>query len=130
MIMDGAYKYIYCETDPPLLFDRANDPHEKHNLAGQKATAEIEARLAAYVADNWDMTALKQKVIASQVQRRVVDRAHNIGLRPSWDYDPAQPSGQQYFRPSEANPSASNYNTKFEVRARSDSECPNTRKFP
>lgn len=130
MVMDGAYKYIYCETDPPLLFDRKNDPHEQHNLAGQEATAEIEARLAAYVAENWDMMALKKKVIASQVQRRVVDRAHNIGRKPTWDYDPAQPAREQYFRPSDANPSASNYNAKFEVRTRSDSERPNTRKFP
>lgn len=27
-IIRGSIKYIHCETDPPLMFDRANDPHE------------------------------------------------------------------------------------------------------
>ena len=27
-IIDGSHKYVYCEEDPPLLFDRATDPQE------------------------------------------------------------------------------------------------------
>ena len=138
MVMEGAFKYIHCKTDPPQLYDRATDPHEQHNLAGQDATAEIEDRLAAYVAENWDLKALKQKVIDSQVQRRVVDRAHAMGLTPAWDYDPATPKtipgatpgSQRYFRALVANPSASNYNDDFDVRARADAERPNIRNFP
>lgn len=130
MVMDGPYKYIHCETDPPQLYDRSNDPHEKNNLSGEPELAEIENRLAAYISDNWDLTALKQKVIASQIARRVVDRAHALGKTPDWNYNPAVPGREQYFRASPANPSASNYNDDFDLRLRPDSGRPNIRDYP
>ena len=51
-------------------------------------------------------------------------------MAPIWDYDAGTPGHRQYFRPGPANPSASNYNSKFEVRARPDSEAPNKRDYP
>ncbi len=32
-LRDGRYKLSLCETDPPMLFDLAADPHEAPNLA-------------------------------------------------------------------------------------------------
>ena len=32
MIRRGAHKYIHCDTDPPLLYNLADDPEEEVNL--------------------------------------------------------------------------------------------------
>jgi len=130
MVMDGPYKYIHCETDPPQLYDRSQDRFEKNNIAGQLNTAEVEVHLASHIAENWDLKKLKQKVIASQIERRVVDRAHALGKTPDWNYDPGVPGRDQYFRATSANPSASNYNDDFDLRLRPDSGKPNVRNYP
>lgn len=130
MVMDGPFKYIYCETDPPQLYDRSVDPNEKMNITGHEDLTEIETRLATYIAENWDLEELKQTVVESQRQRRIVDQAHTIGRTPTWDYDPAIPGRHKYFRPCDTNPSASNYNRNFDIRSRPDSETPNVRDYP
>jgi len=130
MIMKGRMKYIHCDDDPPMLFDRAADPLEERNLAGDPKYAQVQKEFADFVAARWDLPALKQTVLESQGRRRLVDRAHAAGLTPSWDFDTDKPGRDQYFRPSAANPSASNYNDAFQVRARPDSEAPNLRDFP
>ena len=100
------------------------------NLAGRADVAEVETRLAAVVAANWDLEELKQSVMENQRRRRMVDQAHAVGWTPSWDYDTTTPGKDQYFRPCEANPSASYYNSNFKVRLRPNSETPNLREFP
>jgi len=130
MVMEGRIKFIHCDDDPPLLFDRAGDPLEERNLVGDPAYRDVENRMADFVAANWDLPALKQRVLASQGLRRLVDRAHGEGAAPSWDFDTDRPGREQYFRPSPENPSASNYNAAFQVRARPDSEAPNVRDYP
>jgi len=130
MVMDGRFKYIHCDTDPPQLYDRGHDPNERENLTGRADMAEVEAGLAAHIEQNWDLTELKRRVIESQRRRRIVDRAHALGRTPTWDHEPDSPGHYRYFRPCAANPSASNYNSAFEVRLRPDSEAPNRRDFP
>lgn len=129
-VIQDNYKYIQCETDPPLLFDRAADPMETNNLAGTVDAAEIEGGLAAMVSRQWDLAAFKTKILESQCRRRIVERAHSVGIQPSWDYDILVPGREQYFRACGANPSASNYSSTFDVRLRPDSEVPNKRSFP
>jgi len=130
MVMEGRYKFIHCDDDPPLLFDRAVDWKETENLAGRADVAEVQTRLAAIIEKNWDLAELKSRVLESQAGRRLVDRSHSIGRAPSWDYAPQGPGQRRYFRPCPENPSASNYNSAFEVRARPDSEEPNERSYP
>lgn len=129
-VKDGPYKYIHCETDSPLLFDLEKDPREVTNLAGSKDYQEIAVRLSRTVRHRWDLAGLKEKILTSQVRRRTVEAAHANGISPSWDYDLIEPGRRQYFRPSAANPSASNYNAQFEIRLRPDSERANSRNFP
>lgn len=129
-VLSGRYKYIHCETDPPQLYDRSTDVNEMNNLAGDPAVADVEVRLASIVASNWDMDELKRRVRMSQLRRRIVDQAHGIGQTPSWDYDQALPGAAQYFRACKANPSASNYNSHFEVRALPNDERANKRIYP
>ncbi len=129
-VIDGRYKYIHCETDPPLLFDLIDDPSEMHNLAGAAGMEEVETRLADRVRQRWDLAALKPAIMDSQRRRRTVEAAHAKGMTPNWDYDLVARGRDQYFRPGAENPSASNYNRDFKVRLRPNSERPNRRDFP
>lgn len=130
LVIEDRYKYIYCETDPAQLYDLEQDPNETNNLSGRPEVVELEARLAKLIGDNWDMDELTQRVLANQAARRIVDQANAIGQAPSWDYDASIPGKDQYFRPHATNLSSSNYNSKFEVRMRPDSEKPNIKTFP
>lgn len=125
MVVRDGFKYITCAGDPPLLFDRATDPHETRNLAGEAEVAAIEMELARLVEANWDLQRLRDEVLESQRRRRLIDQAHACGLSPHWDYDVPAAGATQYFRPVVANPSASNYNDDFEVRSRPDSQRAN-----
>ncbi|MDD9876845.1 MAG: sulfatase-like hydrolase/transferase, partial [Magnetovibrio sp.] len=129
-VIEGGHKFIHCPGDPPLLFERARDPLETANLAGRPEVAEVEARLAGFVAENWDFDALRETVLESQRRRRLIDRAHAVGATPSWDFDTDVPGRDQFFRACPENPSASNYNSDFQVRARPDAETPNVRVHP
>ena len=129
-VMEGRYKYIHCTGDPPLLFDRSTDPGETENLAGRADIAETEARQAAIIENGWDLADLKRRVVESQNRRRLVDAAHAEGLAPNWDYGTDTIDAARFFRPCAANPSASNYNAQFEVRAQPDGEAPNLRDHP
>ncbi len=129
-VIEGSHKYIHCDTDPPLLFDFAADPMEARNLAGTPAAAQIEDRLSAIVREKWDFAAITEQVLESQCHRRLVERAHSVGVQPSWDYDIVIPGRHQYFRASPENLGASNYNSAFDVRLRPDAETPNKRVYP
>ncbi len=129
-VIDDNYKYVHCETDPPMLFDLAMDPLETRNLASTAEVADVESRMAATVEANWDLGALKTSILESQCRRRLVEQAHSAGIQPSWDYDIVVPGRGQYFRACAENPSASNYNSNFDVRLRPMSEVPTKRSFP
>ncbi|MFD9898353.1 alkaline phosphatase family protein [Mesorhizobium sp. NPDC059025] len=45
MITDGRYKLIHGEGVPPMLFDRANDPHELSDLGRKTEFADVVATL-------------------------------------------------------------------------------------
>lgn len=49
MIRRGRYKYIHCDTDPPLLYDLAADPLERRNLASDPDQTDRAAAFAAEV---------------------------------------------------------------------------------
>jgi choline-sulfatase len=129
-VTKGAYKYIHCDTDPPLLFNLQDDPLEITNLAGSKEHQEIETELSNTVQQTWDFETLKAEIPVSQSRRRIVEAAHAEGIQPNWDYDIIAAGRDQYFRPNAENPSASNYNSKFEIRLRPDSERPNRSEHP
>jgi len=98
MIRRGAYKFIYSEQDPCLLFDLDNDPDELENLAD---STEHQALFAAFLAEaraKWDIPAIHQQALASQRRRRLVTEALCIGQLKSWDHQPLVDASQQYMR--------------------------------
>ena len=129
-VIDGPFKYIHSDGDPPLLFDRRSDPDETVNLAGQPEYEAVRSALDAHLHANWDLQALREEVLESQRRRHLIDRAHARGVVPTWDYVVPSDDNRRYFRPGPANPSASNYNDGFEIRMRPDGGRPVYRDFP
>jgi choline-sulfatase len=86
MVRHGSYKLIRCPGDPDLLYDLADDPHERENLADRPAgRAELDA--LGQIADaRWNLPALRHEVLASQQRRRLVARALATGIITRWDH--------------------------------------------
>jgi choline-sulfatase len=97
MIRAGAFKYIHCESDPPLLFNLDSDPHETRNLAPDSLDADP-ARFRALVAETWDLAAFNADVLASQARRRLVYAALRNGAYFPWDFQPLQKASERYMR--------------------------------
>ena len=54
MVRRERWKYIHCESDPPLLYDLEADPDERTNLAGRDEVKEVESGLREEVFRQWD----------------------------------------------------------------------------
>jgi choline-sulfatase len=98
MVRKGWYKYIYCEVDPPQLYDLENDPAELDNIAAKPENAEIAQQLKDIVLEHHGPEALRRDVLASQKRRRLVFAASMQGKRTPWDYSPTRDSSEQYMR--------------------------------
>jgi choline-sulfatase len=99
MLRSGSTKFIHSPVDPDQLYDLAEDPDERHNLAagsGREAAAALRAR----VERTWSLPALHAQVLASQRRRLLVDAALRLGRQTSWDYQPPSDASQQYVRNS------------------------------
>lgn len=98
MIRQGSYKYIYCDEDPEQLYNLENDPNEMHNLAGQAEYEDLRQSFHTQVTQKWDTRALREQVVASQRQRRLVDRAVRKGSFTSWDFQPFEDASEKFMR--------------------------------
>ena len=100
MIRRDNYKYIYTHGPPPLLYDLDRDPLEIDNLAGRPETAEIEARLAAEIMQDYDPEAVNEACIQSQKERLFIQKATD-GI-PSWAYIARAGDDARYVRNASA----------------------------
>ena len=91
MLRRGRHKYIWCAGDPEQLYDLHADPYELRNLAPDEP--ERCAELYADVRRRWDLGALREEVLHSQAERRLVARALNAGARTDWTYVPPADAG-------------------------------------
>ncbi len=98
MIRRGRYKYIHCDSDPPLLYDLENDPAERINLAIDPEHADLAATFAADVRRRWDSRAIREQVLVSQRTRRLINLAMQTGELHSWDYSPLRDPANEYVR--------------------------------
>ena len=97
-MVEGRWKYIHCELDPPQLYDLAADPHELTNLADAPEAAAISARFAARITEFWDLEAYDAEVRASQARRLVVYEALRNGAYFPWDFQPLQKASERFMR--------------------------------
>ncbi len=100
LIRRDNYKYIYTHGHPPLLYDLDRDPLEIDNLAGRPETAEIEARLAAEIMQDYDPEAVNEACIQSQKERLFIQKATD-GI-PSWAYIARAGDDARYVRNASA----------------------------
>ncbi len=98
MIRRGRYKYIYSELDPEQLYDMDADPDELQNLAGESEHEQLCRTFKAEVIARWNPHALRERVIASQQRRRLVNEALTQGIHTSWDFQPHRDASKQYMR--------------------------------
>ncbi|MFZ4662163.1 MAG: sulfatase-like hydrolase/transferase, partial [Caldilineaceae bacterium] len=98
MIRQGRYKYICAEGDPDQLYDLAVDPNEVNNLAALTEYAALRQQFQQAVAQRWNIPQLRQQVIASQRQRRLVANALLQGQPTYWDFQPRRDASQEYVR--------------------------------
>jgi len=94
----GAYKYVYCETDPGMLFDLETDPRELNNLCEDPAYGDLAVELRDEILARWDPVALKAEIIASQQRRHFLQKAMQSGAAPMWDFQPHWDASKQYLR--------------------------------
>lgn len=98
ILRQGAYKYVYCETDPGMMYDLENDPHELNNLCEDPAFSDRAKAVEAEVLKRWDPVTLKEDIIASQQRRHFLQKTMQAGAAPMWDFQPFQDASKQYLR--------------------------------
>ena len=97
-LRQGAWKYIRCAADPDQLFDLANDPGERQNLATDPRAAEILAHFQTEAAARWDLAAYDAEVRQSQARRHLVYAALRNGAYYPWDFQPLRAASERYMR--------------------------------
>ena len=96
MIRRGTRKFITSEGSDHL-YDLANDPHERNNLANNLAfKSELEA-LKAEISQNYDLNVLQDRVLESQ-HRRAFLKGVMQQDKLAWDYSPFRVAKQEYIR--------------------------------
>ena len=96
MIRRGTRKFITSEGSDHL-YDLANDPHERNNLANNLAfKSELEA-LKAEISQNYDLNLLQVRVLESQ-HRRAFLKGVMQQDKLAWDYAPFRDAKREYIR--------------------------------
>ena len=98
MIRRGRYKFVYSRKDPALLYDIAQDPGERRNLAALPEHGALALAFTREVAQRWNLEQLSTQVLASQRRRRFVAQALAKGKLKSWDHQPLVDASNQYMR--------------------------------
>ena len=94
----GAWKYTRCPADPDQLFDLANDPDERNNLAGNPRAAEVLSYFRSLADARWNLAAFDAAVRESQARRRLVYPALRNGNYYPWDHQPLRAASERYMR--------------------------------
>ena len=98
MVRKGKYKYIYCETDPALLFDLEADPNELDNLAGKEAYADVLSGLHDELLRVWNPDQYRKDALASQKRQWFIHRALSETTPNPWVFQPFANAKDQFVR--------------------------------
>ena len=110
MLIRGRIKLLYSEIDPPLLFDLQTDPDEQVDLADNPNYRDILSDMMLEARHLWDAQSLKAQIIKDQNRRRLINRSHQFGPPPVWDFQPHTDASQQFVR-------AGKWTTEVEAKA-------------
>lgn len=84
MVRDKEYKFVYSEAYAPMLFNLQRDPAELDNLAGHPEYQDVEDGLRLLIFGKFDVENLRQRIVASQNDRRLVTQALSLGKTRNW----------------------------------------------
>jgi len=98
MLRRGRHKFVRCPGDPDQLFDMAADPSELHNVAADPSAADVARALGAECDRRWDMQLLRERVLRSQADRRLVARGLATGDHTPWDFQPHVDASRRFVR--------------------------------
>lgn len=100
MIRQGDYKLIYTHGFPDLLYNLRDDPRELNNLAADRAHAKILESLRGNLLEDWDPSAIHERILKSQRERRLIQNA--TGGEPNWAFKLRPDDDRRYVRNSGA----------------------------
>ena len=98
MLRKGRMKLVYCEADPPQLFDLEADPNELHNLADAPGHADRLSEMCNELKARWNLERFDREVRRSQQNRRLVYAALRSGRYQPWDFEPVHDAANRYIR--------------------------------
>ena len=123
ILRKGDWKYIYCETDPGMMFNLRTDPNETQNLC---ENPEFKGRAEEMVSDilsRWNPKEMKKDIIASQQRRHFVQRVLMKGTSRPWDFQPHFNASSQYLRTGNS-PTAVKGRARFPLVPEKDKDYP------
>ena len=85
-LRDGRFKFIFCDSDPPQLFDLEADPDERVNLAKDPARGGARRRVRGCDERQWNLAAFDRAVRESQARRHLVYKALRQGSHTAWEF--------------------------------------------
>ncbi|MDP2399464.1 MAG: choline-sulfatase [Burkholderiales bacterium] len=103
MARQGPYKYIYVHGHGSQLYHMGDDPHELHNLSGQKSVADVEQRLLAHVLKDWDPDKVTADILRSQRRRLFIQKVTaGAGMPVNWSFKARFDDDTRYVRSAKA----------------------------
>ena len=98
MVRQGPWKFNYCETDYPQLFNLESDPLELDNLANAPDHLDRLNEFKSFVHKRWNVKQFREDVLQSQKNRHTVYQGLRQGEFEAWDFQPIQDSKERYMR--------------------------------
>ncbi|WP_299483056.1 choline-sulfatase [uncultured Roseibium sp.] len=98
MIRRGNYKFIYSSHDGTMLFDLADDPEERTNLAASPDHQKLLGGFCVEVNRKWDEQELTKAILLSQRRRALVRDAMNTGRTQRWNHDENETDRVLWYR--------------------------------
>ncbi|MDG1737893.1 MAG: sulfatase-like hydrolase/transferase, partial [Paracoccaceae bacterium] len=98
MIRQNEHKFIWSETDPPMLYNVADDPNEMCNLATDTAFGELVEKFTKAVFDKWDVPAITSDIKLSQRRRKLVRSSMTQGVETRWNHGEAAGQDTPWYR--------------------------------
>jgi choline-sulfatase len=91
MVRRGRHKLHFHHGMPPRLFDLAEDPLERNDLAANKAFASLRGELEALIHDGWDPERIARDAASRSGDMAYLRQWGALGLGPSGElFDPSR----------------------------------------
>ena len=98
MMRKGNLKFIFSESETPMLFNLDDDPQELVNLAENGAYRDTVESFTRQIKNKWNLNEIRESVIASQQSRLLIQDIVNKSRTNTWDFQPFRSATDDYIR--------------------------------